>query len=411
MESFDAIVVGAGPAGNRAALSLAEKGCRVAALDWRRDLGDKLCTGIIGAECARRFPPDASVVRHRASAATVVSPDGARYRIARAEPQAVVIDRVAYVDAIARRAIDAGADYRLGERVTSIEVTPRGVEVASVGAAGQSRLHAQIVVIAAGFRSPLLEMGGLTRGRRRDAMIGSQVEVETGGVEGAEVYLGRRIAPGSFGWLVPTSESTALAGLMSQERLNGHMDDFLGRLVRDGRARRAVGRPQSWGIPIRPPSRTFADRVLAAGDAAGQVKPITGGGIYYAQLAGELAAETAADALFAGDFGAHKLASYERAWKARLGREIRVGYYARMLYSALGDDQVERLLHGFVAGGVCDELVGSRHFSFDWHGDTVLRAVANREFRSLVTSFGPVAAQLVGALLGRGRATDAGGRR
>ena len=137
MESYDAIVVGAGPAGNQTALALAEGGHRVAVLDWRRDVGDKLCTGIIGIDCVRRFPPDDSVVHHRANSATVVSPAGNRYRIARGEPQATVIDRAAYVAGIARRAMGAGAEYRLGERVNGLEVLPRGVEVSTGGEAGR----------------------------------------------------------------------------------------------------------------------------------------------------------------------------------------------------------------------------------------------------------------------------------
>ena len=238
-------------------------------------------------------------------------------------------------------------------------------------------------------------------------MIGSQVEVEADGVEDAEVYLGRSIAPGSFGWLVPTGKSTALAGLMSQKRLNGHMDDFLRCLSREGRLRRVSGRVRSWGIPLRPPPRTFADRVLVVGDAAGQVKPTTGGGIYYARLSGELAAEAAGGAFDAADFSARRLAGYERAWKALLGRELRVGYFARLLYSTLADKQIERLLSRVVGDGMCDELLGSRDFSFDWHSETILRAAGNREFRSLLLSLGPMAApslaRLAGVLLGRGQ--------
>ena len=69
-----------------------------------------------------------------------------------------------------------------------------------------------------------------------------------------------------------------------------------------------------------------------------------------------------------------------------------MGYLARLLYSTLADSQIERLLSRVVGDGMCDELVGSRHFSFDWHSETILRAAGNREFRSLLLSLGPVAA-------------------
>ena len=191
------------------------------------------------------------------------------------------------------------------------------------------------------------------------------------------------------------------------------MDDFVRCLSRDGKVRRVAGRVRSWGIPLKPPPRTFADRVLVVGDAAGQVKPTTGGGIYYAQLSGELAAFAASGAFAASDFSARRLAGYERAWKALLGRELRVGYLARLLYSTLADSQIERLLSRVMGNGMCDELVGSRHFSFDWHSATLLRAARNRELRSLLLSLGPVAApslgRLAGVLLGRGRIAEARG--
>ena len=53
---YDVLIVGAGPAGNIAALELAGRGFSVAVLDYRERVGDKLCTGVIGVECAERFP-------------------------------------------------------------------------------------------------------------------------------------------------------------------------------------------------------------------------------------------------------------------------------------------------------------------------------------------------------------------
>ena len=130
----EVIVIGAGPAGNIAAHRLASLGHSVLVLDWRQDIGDKLCTGIIGTECADRFPPQEAHVYLRANTATVVSPRGNRYRVVRDEPQAYVIDRVAYVDEMARQAIAAGAEYELGVRVSNVEVTEGGVSV--LGCAG-----------------------------------------------------------------------------------------------------------------------------------------------------------------------------------------------------------------------------------------------------------------------------------
>ena len=139
---YDVIVIGAGPAGNIAAARLSGMGYRIAVLDWRTNIGDKLCTGIIGAECAERFPPDEAHIYHRARAAIVVSPAGKRYRVTREETQAYVIDRVAYVASLAQRAMESGSDYHLGLRVSNIEVSDREVTVSATSGAGQRRYEA-----------------------------------------------------------------------------------------------------------------------------------------------------------------------------------------------------------------------------------------------------------------------------
>ena len=396
---YDAIVVGAGPAGNIAALRLSQQGHRVAVVDWRHDIGDKLCTGIVGIECVKRFPPDERHVIREAKGATIVSPSGRRYHIEREEPQAFIIDRVAYVRALARKAAAAGAELVLGFRVNQVDVTDTAVTVSAGGGSGR-RLSARLLLLTSGFGSPLVRAAGLQNGRNGDYMAGVQAEVTVNdcAVEDAEVYLGKRVAPGSFGWLVPLDGSRALAGIISRQKLNGHMDDFLSGLRAQGRVREMTKGPSNWGVPIRPAQRTYADRVLVAGDAAGHVKPTTGGGIYYALLSGELAGETAADALACGDLSAGRLRLYERRWKSLFGRELTIDYYARLLYESLEDEQIDRLLAEIWDSGLKDELIDPPDFSFDWHGRVILKALKHRRLGAVLRSFGPVAGQFLSRL-------------
>ncbi len=389
-----------------AALRLSERGHRVAVVDWRHDIGDKLCTGIVGIECGRRFPPDEGHVIREAKAATIVSPAGRRYSIERREPHALIIDRVSYVAALARRAEAAGAELILGPRVSRVEVSDSDVSVTVSCGKGRDSLSARLLVLASGFGSPLVRAAGLPNGRNDGYMTGVQAEVIVDGVEDTEVYLGERIAPGSFGWLVPLDGSRALAGIVSRKRLNGHMDRFLSDLRSDGRVREVTKGPARWGIPLRPAQRTYADRVLVVGDAAGLVKPTTGGGIYYALLSGEIAAETAAEALSAGDLSARRLRGYERGWKAVFGRELTVGYYARMLYEALRDDQIDRLQSELWSSGLKDDLIDQREFSFDWHGGVILKALNHRRLGALFRSFGPLTGAFVSRLTRAGRQTE-----
>ena len=384
----DAIVAGAGPAGNMAALRLAEAGRDVLVLDWRHNVGDKLCTGIIGRECFERFRPDPATVFHEARSARVFSPAGASYRFERDRPEAYVIDRVAFVASLSRRAMEAGASYVLGGKVAGISATGCGVDVETASPDGNRKYSARAIVVASGFGSPLLKMAGLGDGASLQYMIGCQAKVSAPGLVETEVYLGNDIAPGSFAWLVPLRGSMALAGMVSRERNGGRMDRFLDLLRDGGRIDSALEQPRRWGIPIEPLPRTFGDRVLAAGDAAGLAKPTTGGGIYYSLLSGEIAAEVMGDALAADDLSAERLSGYERRWKGIFGAEMDVGYLARQAFEYLDDGQIDALIEALVSRGVDRDVVASSEFAFDWHSRMILKAVRHRRMAGFLRGFG-----------------------
>ena len=116
----DVIIVGAGPAGNNAALSLTQNGYKVTVIDSRYDIGNKPCTVIVGQECASKFPIPPEYIYREAQAATFVAPNGSHIDIDAGKPQAYIIDRANYVASFARKAQDFGASYKLGERVENI---------------------------------------------------------------------------------------------------------------------------------------------------------------------------------------------------------------------------------------------------------------------------------------------------
>jgi flavin-dependent dehydrogenase len=124
-------------------------------------------------------------------------------------------------------------------------------------------------------------------------------------------------------------------------------------------------------IPLKPPARTYGDRLLAVGDAAGQTKPTSGGGLYYGLIGADAAAETLAKALTDGDLSAGRLGEYEKKWRGKLGREMRNGYWARRLYERLSDKQIDLAFKIMKAGGIEKALLNAKEVSFDWHSRTI----------------------------------------
>jgi flavin-dependent dehydrogenase len=135
-------------------------------------------------------------------------------------------------------------------------------------------------------------------------------------------------------------------------------------------------------LPLGPVDRTFGDRVLAVGDAAGLVKPTTGGGIYYSLISGRLAGDVLDEALRAGDVSSARLRAYETRWRSRLSAEIRVGLAFRSLTSRLTDRAVDALVELARVDGLIPLL--KQTADFNWHGESALALLRHAEFRRIL---------------------------
>lgn len=368
---YDVIVIGGGPVGSYVAYKLAGIGHPVMVLERKRRIGETVCcTGIIGQECVSSFAIDDSVILRPVNSAKLFSPSGNLLRLWREEPQACVLDRAAFDIAMANRAQGNGAEYLLDSQVSRIEVEDDRVKIEAIHQKAGLNLEARGAVIATGFGSKLAKRLGL--GNFGDFVIGDQAEVATTGVDEVEVYLGREIAPGFFGWLVPTSPRTARVGLLSRHNPELYLRKLLASLVAQGKIVSAEAKLSYGGIPLKPLGRTYGERLIVVGDAAGQVKPTSGGGIYYGLLCANIAADTLHQALQRDDLSAKSLAKYEREWRRKLGRELKIGYWARKLFERLSNNQIDRIFNIIKDNGIDEALLKARDLSFDWHSQAIL---------------------------------------
>ena len=371
---YDVIVIGAGAIGNHVACKLAGRGWSVAVVDKKEKVGERVCcTGIIGRECAASFAIEDDVILRHLNSARLFSPSGKTIRLWRQETQAYVVDRPALDRILAGRARSAGVDFVLNSEVKGIEVGDSRVSVEVVSRVQKLNLEARVTVIASGFNSRLTE--GLGLGRVGDFVMGAQAEVETKGVDEIEIYFGREIAPGFFGWLVPTTPGRALVGLLSRHGSGRYLKKLISSLSSKGKIVSAEAHIQYGGIPLKPLRRTYGKRLMVVGDAAGQVKPTTGGGIYYGLICADIAADTLHRALEADILSAGRLADYERVWKKRMGWELRIGYWARKLYERMSDRRVDRVFDIINEKGIDKVLLEAEDLSFDWHGAAMLKLV------------------------------------
>ncbi|MBI4267284.1 MAG: NAD(P)/FAD-dependent oxidoreductase [Chloroflexi bacterium] len=373
---YDVAVIGAGPVGSQVAFRLAGEGHRVVVLEQKASLNKAVCcTGIISQECASTFAIDDAIILRRVNSARVFSPSGKSIRLCRPETQVCIVDRTALNTAMASRAQNKGADYIFNSRVHGISVGKDSVTLEiEPGRCQADRFEARMLVIANGFSPEPVE--GVDK--PRDFVMGIQVEVATTAIDEVEVYMGREVAPGFFAWLVPTSPGKALLGLMSRRQSGLYLKNLMASLASQGKIISTDVKPGYRAIPLKPSSRTFSDRVIVVGSAAGQVKPTTGGGIYYGLICANIAADNLSPSLGADNLSARHLVSYDRIWRKKLGKELNLGYWARKVYEQLSDTQIDWLFDIVKSEGIAEALLKSDDFSFDWHTGMVTRLIGHR---------------------------------
>jgi flavin-dependent dehydrogenase len=223
-------------------------------------------------------------------------------------------------------------------------------------------------------------------GSRAPAVLHTaQLEVAAAPADVLEVHLGRELAPQGFAWLVPVRRPTGSyvkAGVLLRGDARAHLHAFLRRPDIRRRLDEEPGEPVRRLLPVGPVRRSYGERVLAVGDAAGLTKPVTGGGIFYSLLSASMAAETLIDALGRDDLRAERLARYETRWRARLGPELRAGIWFRRLLGNLSDAELERFV-GAAASSDVQAVVASMA-RFNWHRAAIRAVIRQPGMKSIV---------------------------
>jgi geranylgeranyl reductase family protein len=332
----DFVVVGCGPAGSRFARQASAAGADVVAFE-QGVVGEPLaCSGHVSTDIWE-FTTEgarAELLQNEITGARfhLGGPDSRAYPFYKDEPVSNVIDRVGLDRHLADAARDAGVDLRENHTVVDVAEHDDHVTVEVRGPDGVETHRAKMVAGCDGPNSRVRRSLDLPEPDELLHGVLGFDEAPDGG-DFVDVHL---TVPSFFAWRIPRGEAGVEYGLAMRpdHDVSARFDAFTDAYDADTTNR------CSGLIPIGPPSRVTGRRSFLIGDAAGQTKPFTGGGIRYGMLAADCAAATI-DPDEPGSLG-----GYERSWREELRRDIRLGHLVRAGYSV--PEPVQRLgLHAF----------------------------------------------------------------
>ncbi len=365
---FDVLVVGAGPSGCTAASQLARAGWRVGMLEEHGQIGASVnCSGVISSEAFHGYQLPPGLIRHAIQSFDFHSPGGLHWRFLAPRVLAYAVDRSQFDQILGHRASEAGAQLLLQHRVSDIESSSdRMIVRAQTPESDLVEISSRAVILATGAGVPLLQKLGW--GTFSNHLLGAQTVVPFE-ASSVEVYLGRRWAPEGFAWSIPLGDGTAKVGLLSDCDGPQHLRRFLERPDVLSRIRGEPGPIMCSILPLGFLPRSYGDRLVVVGEAAGHIKATTCGGIYYGMLTAGLAAEVLDKALDDDQLDQRRLSDYEKKWRRLLEDEICVGLKLRRAFKFASDSMLDRLVSLASKDGIA-KLIQDKA-DFDWHRELI----------------------------------------
>jgi len=359
MKRYDAIVVGAGPAGSTAAYRLACAGANVLLLDRAHFPRDKPCGGGVTGRAARLLPLSIEpVVEHVVAAVDLRLRYGSTFARASGEPLVYMTQRKRLDHFLVQKAVEAGAELREGVKVGDLEVRPSGVSVEGV--------EADVLIGADGVNGVTARALGLGGNRVVGVALEgnlSYANMDRSAYEG-RLALELGVVPGGYGWVFPKGDH-ANFGVGGWEVEGPRLRDHLRRLCEGhGVSFDDLEELRGYRLPLREPRSMMArGRALLVGDAAGLIDPVSGDGMFEGFLSSQYAVEAVLDVLQGraesldpyGPRLAKRLATHLWAsWGAKVALDRYPRATFRLATTKLVWQSVERLVQGEVAdvGGI-----------------------------------------------------------
>src|SRR5574341_1435508 len=328
--NYDVVIAGGSVSALLAAREIAAKGLSVLVVEEDTEIGTpEHCGGMVSISGVRNLGiiPTSNVLQNSVKKAEIFSPSGSSF-VLNAEKQGVIaIDRRAFDKQIAYQAMRSGAEIWVKCSVKSFKENDDHVSVETTN----GNIDCKIMIDARGVASIITK-------NRDGVLISAQYEVYADWImkDVVEVYFDQKQYPGFFSWIIPTGNGTGKVGAAGKGiNAANALQSFL-----DGKGKHAIIRKIFAPIWVLGPLEHFmTKRIVTIGDAAGQTKPTTAGGIYTCGMAGILAGRSIANAILGSD----KRLDYKPRWASIFGEEFEKMLLARRLFERLDNRAIGEL--------------------------------------------------------------------
>ena len=352
---YDVVIAGGSIAGLFCAREIANSGHSVLVLEEDHEIGTpEHCGGLVSTSGLEELGiiPRSKTFNHMIESAEVFAPNGNSFTINSKKQKVAEINRRELDKQIAHQAQKNGADIKV--RTSFQELTNDGVRTSD------GEIKCKIVVDARGV-SALVN-------KDRDGILSSaQYEIYADWIKKGkvEVYFDQKKYPGFFSWIIPSGEGTGKVGVAGRGiNAADALEKFLSKKGKYSTIRKIFA-----PIWIKGPIEKFvSDRLVIVGDAAGQSKPTTAGGIFSCGMAGIFAGQAITKFLESGN--KYDLEEYQKNWKQMFGKEFEKQLFARKLLERLDNQTINKLFESITPEIVKDI---SEKDDFDFHTSSIIK--------------------------------------